>query len=126
AAVSSMLTPAASPGSAAAPASAPSIREVEMRLLEPGMVMGEDVRTSAGRVLIKRGEVVTADAVRQVKGTLGFNELRQPVRVQLPAAKSASVAAAAAVAAAPATPAVARTNVSAGGLELDLTMRLTV
>lgn len=122
--------PSVSPAPAAAPAPAPTrqeaapthvLREVEMRMLEEGMILDEEVRTRGGRVLIARGQAATWEAIRQVKGSFGFTELRQSVRVREPAPTTAPSEEPAA-----ATPPPSRSSVSAGGMELDLTMRLTV
>ena len=123
-----MFAAPAATTSASPSAGRAAAREVELRMLQPSMVLDEDVRTRAGRVLIARGEVATDGSIRQMKSALDFNELRQSVRVR-PAAQPAPpapppAAPAASPAASPQPP--ARSTVAAGGMELDLTMRLTV
>ena len=85
--LSPMLTPMLQPTAAtpdAAPAFAPAPTrdiDIEIRKLEVGMTVREDIRTAPGRMLISRGQVATAEHIRSIKGALGFNELRQLVRV---------------------------------------------
>src|SRR5690606_31655129 len=97
------------------------LREDERRMLEEGMILDEEVRTRGARVLIARGQAATREALRQAKGSFGFTELRQRVRVRQPAPTTAQRQERAA-----APPPPSRSSVSAGGMELDLTMRLTV
>lgn len=111
-------------------AAPPAMTELELRRLEPGMRLAEEVRTPAGRVLISRDEVATADSIDRIKRTLGFNELRQIVRVMklepagarplqpgtspMPRQEPAFLA--------PSSP----SSVDCGEMRLDLTMRLTI
>jgi response regulator RpfG family c-di-GMP phosphodiesterase len=62
-----------------------SVLEMELRMVQEGMVLEEDVRTPGGRVLIGRGEKLTYEAIKRVKTTLDFTALRQVVRVRKPA-----------------------------------------
>ena len=104
-----MPTPAARP-----------VLELELRTVEEGMILEEDVRTPGGRVLIARGEKVTYEAIKRVKTTLDFSALRQMVRVRAPAAAAAPAAPAAPVPAA-SVPAAEH----GGGMFVDLGMSLT-
>jgi hypothetical protein len=70
----------------------PKLFEIELRKVQPGMMLDEDVCTVAGRVLIGRGEEATQDSIDQVKKTLNFEALRQIVRVRPPRATAADEA----------------------------------
>jgi response regulator RpfG family c-di-GMP phosphodiesterase len=59
--------------------------EMELRMVQEGMILEEDVRTPGGRVLIARGDKATYETIKRVKTTLDFSALRQVVRVRKPA-----------------------------------------
>lgn len=72
-----------------------TVREIELRKVETGMILADDVRTETGMLLIARGQQVTPRMVDRIRGTLTINSLRQLVRVTLPQppAKPAALAA---------------------------------
>lgn len=62
----------------------PRVREIELRRVEIGMILADDVRTETGMLLIARGQQVTPRMVDRIRGTLSIPSLRQLVRVTLP------------------------------------------
>lgn len=61
-----------------------TVREIELRKVDTGMILADDVRTETGMLLIARGQQVTPRMVDRIRGTLTLQSLRQLVRVTLP------------------------------------------
>ncbi len=59
------------------------LREIPLRLVQPGMVFVEDVRTRGGVMLIARGQEVTEALVERVRNLAKHADVAEPVRVML-------------------------------------------
>ena len=62
----------------------PKVREIELRRVEPGMVLADDVHTETGILLVARGQQATPRMLDRIRSTLSLGSLRQLVRVTFP------------------------------------------
>jgi len=72
-------------------AGADEIQELPLRIVQPGMVFLEDLRTHMGTLLVPKGFEVTATFLERMRN-FGSGMLMEKVRVLVPAAKAANPA----------------------------------